>query len=129
MLRQWLYDAIRTDPTLVASIGTRVYQATSIVEVPSTKPFVVYRFGTSSQGLSGNDRQTTIVQPLQVFFHDVPGDYEKIDQLQRRLRAVIAGANQGNIIRCEWLEDSEDLRDDEMFTIFKYSRYQLNHKE
>lgn len=127
MLRKWIYDSLSDSPELTSIVSDRIYQATSLLEVPSVKPFIEYRLGTNFNVLSGDDNPTAISQPLQIFVHDNPGDFARIDSIHKLLKTILINSSQGDLIRCTWLEDGEDLRDDEMFTIFRYSRYQLIH--
>lgn len=127
MLREWLFSTLSASTPLTDVIEDRIYQGASLQDIPDVKPYLLYRFGTRSRGLSGADGISAWVQPLQIFVHDNPGDYVLIDGLLDQLTTLLQGAHEAPIVRCEWLEDSEDLRDDEMFTIMRFSRYQLIH--
>ena len=126
--RQWIHSSLTT------LAGGRVHQNTSIREDASTrtmtKPFIVHRFAVDRGDLRGDDITKTYVEEVQLFVHDVPGDYTVIDGILIAMRGLLDGrVDQPNgIIRCTWLEDSEDFRDDKMGTILRYGRYQIKHR-
>jgi len=81
--------------------------------------------------LSGDDRNQAYTDSYQIFAHDTPGDYMKIDTILDLVRGQFDGVvDQANgIVRATWVEDSEDFRDDDMGTILKYCRIQLTVRE
>lgn len=127
MSREWLFSTLLDNPDLGVEVGDRIYQSSSISEIPAVKPYILYRFGTSAPALVGDDGVTKRVQPIQLFVHDNPGDYARIDRILVLIRATLEGQQSAEVTRCQWLEESEDLRDDEMFTITRFARYQLIH--
>lgn len=127
MLREWLFGKLSTSVDLEVLVGDRVYQSTSLTDVPAVKPFLLYRFGTSAPGLSGGDFVVKRIQPIQIFVHDVPGDYQRIDTILAALKVTLEAQTDSDVMSCQWLEESEDLSDDEMHTITRFARYQLLH--
>lgn len=129
MLRTWFYQLISTHAPLVAVLGDRMYQSTSVTEVPKTKPFLMYRFGVEEPRMRGDDTTTAVGQSVQIFFHDVPGDYSQIDSLMVLAKRLVEGATGPNLWVTDWIDSSEDFRDDELGTIFRYVRFRINYRQ
>jgi len=128
MSRVWIYSRLKNDsllnvPTLVDG---RVYATTSLNTAPKAWPFIMYRQTSDVDWMRGDDQDQCRADGYMVFFHDKPGDYLKIDTLiahaQRLFKDVVDQPN--GIIRSSWLETSEDFRDEDMGTIFKFGRIQ-----
>lgn len=95
------------------------------VDTPSARPFVQLRWGQATPGLSTVDNRVLVI-----WVHDVPGDYEKIDAIIRRIKQLfqgIAGAQHafGWITVVEWVTDSDDLTDDGHGTITRTTTHNL----
>lgn len=131
MLREWVYSRLTGYSPLVALNGDRVWLATALESIPSTKPFIIYRVGLSTSSLRGDGLTRVLSSPIQVFIHDDPGDYARIDQMLRMARVMLEGgsSSEHGIISCDWIEDSEDLRDDEFHTNLRWGRFQVTHEE
>ena len=133
MMRSWLNQQMRADPALTALVGTRIYPSTRIREDQSTrdleKPFIVYRTSSELSNLRGDGSDLVKVQAFQIFVHDIPGDYMQIDSILSALEDLLSDTvdQAAGVIRCEWIENSEDFRDDDMGTILRYSRIQIKY--
>lgn len=131
MLREWVVGRLTNYAPMTNLIGDRLTLGSSLTEIPGIKPFAIYRVGTSTADLRGDGTTRVMTTPIQLYFHDEPGDYGKIDNMLRFTRAVLEGGSsrEHGIIACEWIEDSEDLRDDEFHTNLRWARYQVIHEE
>lgn len=133
-MRVWLNQTLRGHMPLTDVVGTRIYPTTRIREDESTreleKPFVVHRIAENRGVLRGNEVDLVKYADVQLFFHDTPGDYMQIDSLIEIVSGLFDQYNDpaNNIVRVEWLENSDDFRDDDMGTIMRYSRYQVKYK-
>lgn len=118
--REWLYS------TLDGLLTIPVHPSGKLKETPE-KPFCMYRITSALPSLMGDDDITVRSVGAMVFIHDVFGDYLQIESLLGQIRQALHNAtNTANgVLRCRWVEDSEDLRDDDLGTILRYSRYQL----
>lgn len=118
--REWLYA------TLDGLLTMPVYPSGRLKNTPS-KPFCLYRITSSTKNMAGDDAITVRSVGAMVFIHDDFGDYLQIESTLNTIRDTLNNAtNTANgLVRCTWVEDSEDLRDDELGTILRYSRYQL----
>lgn len=118
--RTELYDALMGHSGLQAIVDGRVASSGSLNNVP-TRPFVLirmhnaYRFGR-------NIGRRDIAQ---IWCHDEPGDYMIVDEMMGHCREAIesiVGVDQ--LCAWEWIEDSVDLKDDDMHTVTRNARYQ-----
>jgi len=117
--------------TLAAQVGTRIYQSTALKEVPEIKPYVMYRYLADVPELRGDDSSPVNRQAFMVMVHDYPGSYVKIDTILQILKGLFRDVSDpdNDIIHCNWVDDSEDLRDDIMGTIVRWSRYRFLYKD
>ena len=135
MSRPWIVSRCLNDASLSALIGNRFWSSTRIREDDSTrvltKPFCVYRMSTETSDFRGDDSLRIRRRVYQIFVHDTPGDYTRIDSILVLLEGLFRDVeDQANsIVRCEWLENSEDFRDDDMGTILRYCRIQTKVRE
>lgn len=116
------YQAMKAHAPLMALLPGGIHQASSLNNVPDKKPFLVHRMHNGLRYQRGlGDRSY-----LQVWVHDVPGDYMRIDEVIELVKSVLeAVPAQGSLLQVRWLEDSVDLQDDDMGTICRNSRYEL----
>lgn len=96
-------------------------------DTPQTRPMMVLRWQDVSPGLGTVNRRN-----LQVWIHDTPGDYGRIDRILKRVRTLLTsmfGVNAGDasswITQIDWQGDSDDLRDDEAVTFCRYSNFTI----
>lgn len=94
-------------------------------DTPQVRPLMVLRWQDTAPGLS-----TVNQRNLQVWVHDVPGDYTRVDRILRRVRTLLTtmfGVNAGDvdswITQIDWKGDSDDLSDDEAVTFCRYSNF------
>ena len=78
-LRKFIFDWFR-ETTPVNEFQEVMFEDSSIEQLPATKPFATYRFGTLRPTLGGSDMEVGLVQAVYVQIHDLPGDYDRIDQ-------------------------------------------------
>jgi hypothetical protein len=130
MTRIWVYQRMVTNAPLVASLPGGIHQTTSILVAPHEKPFIIYRQTSDNELMRGDDGDTCRSAGYQLFVHDVAGDYLQIDSIMLGLQVLFKDTiDQPNrIIRSRWIETSDDWRDDDMGTIMKYGRIQVNYK-
>lgn len=132
MNRTWAYNRVQNDAAVTAEVGDRVYQDTSLREDEATrqltKPFIVYRVWGLRPEFRGDDSDVKRREVFQFFVHDEPGDYLRIDRILKALYDLFADTrDQSAGIISEWLEMSEDFRDDDMNTIMRYCRIQVKY--
>jgi hypothetical protein len=65
-----------------------------------------------------------------IWIHDLPGDYEVIDSILARLKALLPtlegqSNGSGHVVAVEWVNDSEDLADDGHETITRNVVFEL----
>lgn len=133
MIRNLIYDALRHD-TVLNGYGINsesVVQADSVDDLPS-KPAIVVRWMSTDREHSEMVGQRYIggsTWPVQLWVHDDPGDYSRIDGIIRRSKDVMGSlvgrlGNEGaSIIQADWNSDSQDFRDDGYRTITRFSTY------
>ena len=117
--RAWLYGKLNT-PSLQAMLPGGAYQSTSIDEVPTVKPFALYRFSTQDPDLRGDDTNIARRQFAQVFFHTERGDFGPLDDIISHFESLVDGQSSDDVIKCTWGGTSEDLIDPEFNTITRY---------
>jgi hypothetical protein len=124
MMRQLIYDALQA---LVASGDLKgVYQGESMLKAPNPRdfPIAVYRIGNETNENLGSG-STAYRKFFQVYVHDVPADYSKIDDLIPKIRiALTSAAPSGHVLEIMWRENSRDLDDEFMGSIVRYLRFE-----
>lgn len=120
-MRKIIFDALRLWAPLDALVGERIYEASS-VDAHTQKPFIVVRMHTGfpvRPAIGGRHY-------AQVWAHDHPGSYLKIDAILIECRrAVEALPPSGDFLEARWIETGVDLRDDGFETITRYCRFQM----
>jgi len=120
-IRQFIYDRLLTIPTF-----TSVAQGESLLEAPSRPefPVAVYRLGNESPENIGAEI-TPHRKYFQVYIHDAPADYTRIDTLVDQVQAAFRlTGSVGNIVEVIYLETSRDLDDAFFGSIMRYVRFQ-----
>jgi hypothetical protein len=96
------------------------------VDTPQPRPFINLKWMITTPGI----KDVVTRRSLNVWFHDRPNDYTRIDDMLFVVRSLffdIEGVDHGSghITVVEWLTDSQDLRDYGHGTIAKYSTYRI----
>lgn len=127
-VREIVYEFLSED----AILNTLGFNADNIftdhsLDTPQVRPLMVLRWQNVAPGLGPVNQRI-----LQVWVHDKPADYELIDQTLRRLRtllgsleAVRVDGGSAGLHTVIWEGDSDDLRDDEVGTITRWTRFRL----
>jgi len=125
-LRKVVFRALREDADLADLVGTRIIQRSSTIEQPPTQvPYIVYNLGNRYN--KGPSRLKASVQGIQVWVHDEPGDYFRIDQILQRVKVVLEELPEGTpdgFLGIRHLETSQDLWDDLLKHIVRNTRLQ-----
>lgn len=127
-LRNYIFDLIADDTQMISLGYTRNGTFTSNdQDTPQIRPLTVIRWGITNPGMD-----TERIRSLQVWLHDQPADYTRIDaglervrELLENQRGVNAGATNKWLSQVVWESDSDDLTDDIQNTITRYSIYSL----
>lgn len=130
MSRTWIYERMNGDGALTSELPGGIHASTSLDHTPHEKPFVMYRSVANVPDLRGDDIDQTATETFLIFVHDQPGDYLAIDEILSRAYFLFSNVTDpsAGIIRSNWLETSEDFRDEDMGTIMKYLRVQVKYK-
>lgn len=123
-MRATVYDWFSTDPTIAGIVADRIFPVNTIDDKPTT-PYLVYRMSVATPRTVPARNQI-----LQVWGHDLPGDYTVIDNLLEAVEQLLKSKdNEGAFYEASWLDTSDDLFDEIAHTIFRYARFQLVLKE
>jgi hypothetical protein len=125
-VRELVTTRLTTDPALNSDgINLESTFLRHDKDTPQVRPLMVLRWQDTSPGLS-----TVNQRNLQIWVHDVPGDYTRIDRILKRVRIVlesIVGVNAGDaaswVTQIDWKGDSDDLDDDEAVTFCRNSNF------
>lgn len=121
-IRSFVFSLLTTDTTLIAlGITADSVFTTHDVDTPQVRPMIVLRWGLTDNVLN---RSPIASRGLQVWVHDQPGDYERIETILRRVRTLLtsvsaqnAGASDAWVSEIKWERFSEDLSDEDAGTI------------
>lgn len=127
-IRSLIRERLVADATITTLIPADRWLASSSVDAePPARPFAVLRYLGVNPGMS-RINQTR----LEVWIHDDPGSYKRIDDIIRRVRANLDGVEQASdsggstqLIQARWEGDSVDLFDDGYRTNTKSSGFTL----
>lgn len=125
-MRQWLYDTLSQDPSLIAIFGDRFFQGEGMSTSKVETPYLVYTIGNSTSEDIAEEDAFPERQFFQIYIHDRNGDYGIIDNAVSAVKAVLInkGSAPDNVIMIRYLETSRDLDDQTMGTITRYIRFQ-----
>lgn len=135
-MRTWLYQKMRNDAELMdilrlgaesdASVQARFFASGSMTTATTKKPFVVYLMGNATDQALAEENVEAVRQFWQVWIHDSPADYARIDAAHDRIREIFKNAQSvpDGVLTTLHLERSRDFDDELLKTIFKYARYQ-----
>jgi len=125
-LRKVVFRALKGDSQLASLVQDRIFQRSSLEEgiPPQQIPYIVYHMNESF-GVG-----PTIIkaqrQSVQVWVHDVTGDYFRIDEILDRVKVVLEHLPEGNpagFLGIRHLQYSPDLWDDLTKHIVRYGRF------
>lgn len=106
-----------------------VMQHRSFDSPPKLRPFVILRASMDSPEI--RDDGVTIARATyhRAWIHDWPGSYLAIDAVAQEIRGVVETAvSSGQLVRAEWMEDSEDHEDPDLGTILRWCRIRIVHR-
>ena len=127
-VRELIFDGITEDPVLntLGFTADNVFSDHSL-DTPQVRPLMVLRWQNVVVGIGPVNQRI-----LQVWVHDRPADYERIDQTLKRLRTLLGSieavrldGGDAGLHTVIWEGDSDDLRDDEVGTITRWGQYRL----
>lgn len=131
-MRKTILQVIAANPDVVAEVpADRWYQAGSVAENP-VKPFGIYRLSSTGPGVTRRSPSREV--RLEMWIHDEPGSYLRIDRLlsalERTFEAVVhASAAEGeSISQAHFDSRSPDLNDSGFGSICKATIYTLTGK-
>lgn len=127
-LRDVIFDRLKVDSVLNGlGINEASIFNSNDADTPQVRPMMVLRWGATSLGVG-----TVNERSLQVWVHDAPTDYTRIDSALERVRASLAGlygASTGTagkfVSQIDWAGDSDDLTDDIQNTVTRYSSFTI----
>jgi hypothetical protein len=121
-IRSFVFSRLTTDATLNSlGITANSVFTTHDADTPQVRPMIVLRWGLTDNVLN---HSSMAARALQVWVHDHPGDYERIETILRRVRTLLtsvsaenAGASDEWVSEIRWDRFSEDLSDEDAGTI------------
>jgi hypothetical protein len=127
-VRDLIFDYLKVDAVLNGLGFTEQSMFNSNdADTPNMRPFMVFRWGATSAGMDVMRRRT-----LQVWLHDEPSDYTRIDTGLERVRnalTMLVGVNVDAttkwVAQIDWTSDSDDLFDDVQNTIARYTQFDV----
>lgn len=128
-MRKLVYEVLTASASLALHIAADGwYEEGSIVDTPMQRPFVILK-------LSGTPRGVRAVSTLEVWCYDERGDYSRIDDFLRALKAFFSTMSEqqrtrsdSSVVRlvlADWQGDSADLYDDIFRCGTRYASWRL----
>lgn len=120
--RTWAYAKLTANAGVGALVQDADVHGSGSLEGSPARPFIMLRFGPTVRGAYAGTSQTE----LQVWVHDEPGDYLRIQAILQAVRAALEGvvASAGAHV-ARWQGESQDLADDGYGTITRWASYNL----
>lgn len=119
-LREKAVQSLITVDPIRGYIGDRVYQ-TGTMAIEKPRPFIIARFGLVND-VAWRDGPTS--QTVELWVHDEPGDYNRIDQIISLAKSAWhALPNEENFLESRFVSTTPDLQDPELSTIFRVARF------
>lgn len=124
-MREWLYQTLSTDVDLQAFLADRMFQGESMRTSQVEEPFLVYTIGNATDEQLSEEPNSPERQFFQIYIHDRGGDYTRIDDIVKLVKAKLRGRSDqtAGIITIIYLETSRDLDDSTLGTILRYIRF------
>lgn len=125
-LRAIIFQALRADPIIAGHVSDRIVQRGSWdmkgQAPPEQLPYLVYNMSESVQ--SGPTSLRATQRYVQLWCHDEPGDYYRIDEILQQAKVVIEAIPQQDMFMdARFINQSPDLFDDLLDHIVRYSRF------
>lgn len=125
-LRGIIFRALMDDPEIAAEVGDRIVQRGSWdqdgIPAPTVLPYIVYDL--SNEGSYGPSAMRATRRFFTVRVHDQLGDYFRIDQILQRVKVVLQDVDQQHeLMQIRFIEKSQDLFDDLLDHLVRYSRF------
>lgn len=120
--RQWIFQTLSANGAVIAQVpANRIFSGGALTGREGTTPFIVIRLLSMNMELSEG---TAHSQTAEIWAHDKPGSYGRIDSILAAVRAALVGqvALSGGIA-CRWQGDSTDFADDDLGTITRNSAF------
>lgn len=124
-IREIATTAIKATSGITDIIGeddaARLYQYSSMGD-PEVRPFLVMKLMEAHEHEGW--RAGPVWQPMQIWAHNEPGDYDLIDRLLDLVKvAFLAVPSQTGLVEVRYSTTSQDLEDDQLGTILRYSTF------
>ena len=127
-VRELIFESVTTDPVLqVLGFDEDHVFTDHSLDTPQVRPLIVLRWQNVVVGLGSVNQRI-----LQVWVHDQPADYERIDQTLKRLRTLLGSieavridGGAAGLHTVIWEGESDDLRDVEVGTITRWAQFRL----
>lgn len=125
--RELIVSELTTDVSLLTigewGVGEDwLFQFGSFNQAPAVRPFVVLKFQFTSENEAARGVGRT--KPFQLWVHDTPGDFLRIDRIIDRAQVLLLTVpNQGDFIEFSSLGASDEFQDEEMGTILRYATF------
>lgn len=128
-----MYDLLNHSPELkalmldVPPMADRIVPRESQNTVNLSKPFIIYGLGNNTnEDLSEDEDHEAHRQFFQIWIHDEPGSYIRIDDAIRIIKALFNGRSHppSHVLTVRWLENSAEFSNQTYNTIFRYMRFQ-----
>lgn len=127
-VRDLVFDSLKNDSVLNGlSINEDHMFNSNDADTPNVRPLMIFRWGQSSEGMDVMHRRI-----LQVWVHDDPSNYSRIDDALQRVCDVLTSLFGVNVdattkwvAQIDWMLDSDDLSDDVQNTVTRYSQFNV----
>lgn len=113
--RQAVWNALNV-PELTDQLPGGLRAGGSLTGPPTKRPFAVYRMNVTNPSLRGDDDVEARDETVEVWVHDDPGSYVRIEAILETVEALLKASA---ALRCRYNAESAELADDEMKTIVK----------
>lgn len=126
-IRKWLYDRITTSSPIITVVpAARVLGAGSAEGAVLVKPFIMIKMGSVLPELEGDDGADVVGANVEIWVHDNPGSFARIDALLKLIKERLEGPipTDGGVA-CRWQGDSTELSDEGFGTITRYGSYKV----
>ena len=124
--RSLVFTALTTDSALnTLGIDANSVWSAGSLDGPLPGPFAVLRWGPVSKGFGPVNSAT-----VSVYVHDSDSNYDTINAILSRMRAVMlslcaSGQAANWILEVEWLGDSGDLEDQQYKTLMRNADFRV----
>lgn len=125
---KWLFEKLSQDTVILAEMAVKdILPGGSAEGRKDDIPFIIFKVGADVPELEGDMRAHASSTFSEIWIHDNPGSYARINRLLSHLKEAIEGPTDSASggVACTWQGNSPELSDEGYGTIARYISFRM----